>query len=289
MRQPTSKKTGFTILELALAMAFISFLLLAIGFAIIQITRVYEKGITLKTVNENGRELIDEFSRVILASKYDLSEDTDGTHFEYTYVQVSGKVGEDVAAEDTPSTEVPLYGAFCTGTYSYLWNTGYALRTEETDTTSEESGELSYKKGSAYLELGEGSTFEGKTDYRLIRLNDSGREICINFAKDNKDNLDTFGNVFRAEKATNYTEILSPSESDLVLYDLTVFEPIYEAGTGHALFSASFILGTMNGGADITTSGDFCRRGPDALDTDSSYCSINKFNFAARATGGLAI
>ena len=68
-------KTGFTILETALAMAFISFLMLAIGFAVVQISNVYQKGITIKVVNNNGRELVDEFSRTILASKYDKGED----------------------------------------------------------------------------------------------------------------------------------------------------------------------------------------------------------------------
>ena len=273
-------KTGFTILELALAMAFISFLMLSIGFAVIQISNVYQKGITIKVVNNNGREIVDELSRTILASKYN-----NNGGFELVYSQTKDKVEETGIDE-----EVPLHGVFCVGNYSYLWNTGYALNLDDGkdyNTISIDGEEKDYAKGKAYLELGEEDNRTVKTDYRLVRVADVGREAC----KIHEENKETNPDKYVITKATenDYVELLSASENNLVLYDMVVFPPIYHSGTGHALYSASFILGARDGGVDITTTGNFCTDKPDNLKTDFNYCSINKFNFTARSTGGLAI
>ena len=263
-------KSGFTILELALAMAFISFLLLAIGFAMLQVSLVYQKGLTIKTVNSTGREIIDEFSRTILASKYNRY---DG-HYEYTFTEKRDKVA--INGEDK---EVQIYGAFCTGTHRYIWNTGYAL-----DLPDEPENE---NKKAIFIERKEGNDdVQYDKTIRLIRVNDPSREVCILHADRVGESEE---NVFDANKASNLVEILSPSENDLIFYDFVMFEPSFHEGTSQALFSGSFILGTMAGTIDITLSGNFCTDKPEGLATDFTYCSVNKFNFAARATGGLAI
>lgn len=300
-------KSGFTILETALAMAFLSFLMLAIGFAVIQISNVYQKGITIKVVNNNGRELVDEFSRTILASKYDKAEDDKGSHFEYTFIESTENLTGIGTKDETQTTDEKLqvHGAFCLGNYSYIWNTGYALNLDDNDNNSggtapsesDPDNETAYNKNKAYLILGEGTATSPKVvkrDFRLARIADSGREACrsnaTNLEKaENGEAADANEYVITKASADDYVEILSESENDLVLYDLTVFEPVFHSGTGHALYSASFILGTLGGGVDITVPGNFCTDKPSDLRTDFNYCSINKFNFAARATGGLAI
>ena len=279
------RKSGFTILELALAMAFISFLLLAIGMVTVQVSRIYQKGITIKMTSSTGRELVDEFSRTILASKYDTfsggNGDEKAEHFEYTY---TGQRYDTVEGIDK---EVPFYGAFCTGTYSYIWNTGYALKQPDTS------------KKARLIDANDGTVYYGSGSFRLLRINDAGRQICVNYAKDNNlndryEDNDKYENTFKFDgPLTNPTELLSASEGNLVFYDFVVYEPAYDVGTGDALFPASFILGTygddLSKDVDITTSGDFCKQSPDNLNTDFTYCSINKFNFAARATGGIII
>lgn len=289
-------KRGFTILETALAMAFISFLMLAIGFAVIQISNVYEKGITIKVVNNNGRELVDEFSRTIMASKYSKDEDEEKkARFEYTYTQTIGEVSGVGARSEEDDTNVPLHGALCLGNYSYLWNTGYALSLEDNALYNEASVDFDYNDQKGYLLVGEDDpdTTENEIkpvlNYRLIRVADPGREACKGHAENVSEDKDINKYVITASTIENVSELLSASENDLALYDLTVFEPIYHVGTGHALYSASFILGTLGGGVDITVPGNFCTEKPNNLKTDFNYCSINKFNFAARATGGLAI
>ncbi|MBQ3441403.1 prepilin-type N-terminal cleavage/methylation domain-containing protein [Candidatus Saccharibacteria bacterium] len=278
------RHNGFTILELALAMAFISFLLLAIGIVTIQVSRIYQKGITIKLVNSNGRELVDEFSRTILASRYSKLEDSNGTHFEYTYT------GQAYGQVDGSDKDVPFFGAFCTGGYSYIWNTGYTIKLPDTDEGNSHKARLIKDDDTELYAPG---------SFRLLRINDASHEVCINYAKDNKlndrDNSnDEHENTFRvAEDPTNPVELLATTENDadsgLVLYDLSFYEPAFDPGTGDALFSASFILGTTSGKVDITTAGDYCKNSEDIFSADSTYCSINKFNFAARATGGITI
>ena len=50
---------GFTIIELMLAMTFVSFLLMAIAMVTVQVGKTYNRGLTLKTVNQSGRDITD--------------------------------------------------------------------------------------------------------------------------------------------------------------------------------------------------------------------------------------
>ena len=52
-----------------------------------------------------------------------------------------------------------------------------------------------------------------------------------------------------------------------------------------SFYSVSFILGTVQGGINVMSSGNFCKA-PEEDDSNFDYCAINKFNFAAQATGG---
>ena len=60
-----AKQTGFTLIELMLAMTFISVLLLAIAMTIIQIGTIYNRGVTLKEVSQAARSISDELNRSI--------------------------------------------------------------------------------------------------------------------------------------------------------------------------------------------------------------------------------
>jgi prepilin-type N-terminal cleavage/methylation domain-containing protein len=58
-------KKGFTILELMIATAIFSVILLVGATMMIQIGRMYYKGVTSTRVQENSREIIDDVSRAI--------------------------------------------------------------------------------------------------------------------------------------------------------------------------------------------------------------------------------
>ena len=96
-----NKRYGFTIIELVIAMGFVSVLLIAIAMTVIQIGNIYNRGITLKDVNQAGRSLTSELLRSINQSAPFLLSNR--------YVQQNWG------------------GRLCLGQYSYIWNYGKAL------------------------------------------------------------------------------------------------------------------------------------------------------------------
>ena len=102
---------GFTLVEMMLAMAFVSVLLVAIALTVIQIGKMYNKGVTLKEVNQAGSTISQDMRRVVAAATPLSVEGADATDFKlmkYSDGQVAG-------------------GRFCTGSYSYIWNLGAYL------------------------------------------------------------------------------------------------------------------------------------------------------------------
>jgi prepilin-type N-terminal cleavage/methylation domain-containing protein len=107
-----NNKAGFTLIELMLAMTFISVLLVAIAMTTIQISNIYNKGITLREVNQAGRAVSTELQQSIASSvPFDVTPKSD----------------------NTPETATSRYvvrpggGRLCLGSYSYAWNYGSAL------------------------------------------------------------------------------------------------------------------------------------------------------------------
>lgn len=92
---------GFTLVELTLSMAFIGILLLSIAFLTLQISGIYNKGITLRDVNQVGQTVTSDIQRALNAS----------------------------------SQQAVLYktatngGRLCIGTMVYAWNYGKDLGT----------------------------------------------------------------------------------------------------------------------------------------------------------------
>jgi prepilin-type N-terminal cleavage/methylation domain-containing protein len=107
-----NKSTGFTLIELMLAMTFISVLLLAIALTTIQISNIYNKGITLREVNQAGRSVTSDLQRSIAgAIPFDVTpkrDDSEATASSKYVVRDGG-------------------GRLCLGSYTYAWNYGAAL------------------------------------------------------------------------------------------------------------------------------------------------------------------
>ncbi|HET6746554.1 MAG TPA: prepilin-type N-terminal cleavage/methylation domain-containing protein [Candidatus Saccharimonadales bacterium] len=103
---------GFTLIELMLAMTFIAVLLIAIAMTTIQVSNIYNKGITLREVNQAGRSLSDEFQRSIAnAVPFD----------------VTPKVDSSPATATSKYVVRPGGGRLCLGNYSYVWNYGKVI------------------------------------------------------------------------------------------------------------------------------------------------------------------
>ena len=104
------RQNGFTSIELMLAMAFVSALLIAVAMTVIQIASIYNRGITLKDVNQTGSSVASELQRSISGSASFNINPGPGSRF---IVQDWG-------------------GRLCLGQYSYIWNYGKDIQTGDT-------------------------------------------------------------------------------------------------------------------------------------------------------------
>jgi len=258
-------RRGFTIIELLIAMTFVAVLMITVAFLVIRITAIYQKGLTLRSVNQVGRNLIIEFNRAVEDSPVD--DDLENRD-QYFYTVTNGGT--------------QLQGAFCTNKYSFLWNSGDAIN---------DGRRIRFKNA------------KGEFDFRLLRFADGSRHICRQLRLQRGRSVLDFstlgGELYKeireqvplellsmSNAAGDYAEVSDASESDLALYDFRVFPPSIDRITGHIFYSATFVLGTLRG-VDINRTGNYCVVTSDTLDFE--YCSINKFNFAmtTMGTGGL--
>lgn len=90
----TLRKAGFTVIELMLAMSFVSVLLISVAVLSMNINDTYTRGVTYKELNQTGVETIDDIERTARESNItDLKYINDGN-----------------------------YNRLCFGRYSYVWN-----------------------------------------------------------------------------------------------------------------------------------------------------------------------
>ena len=95
-------KKGFTLIELMLAMSFISVLLIGIAMTIIQISSIYNHGLTVKDLNQSSRAISTELQRSISQS----------APFSIT------------AGAGNRYISTAWGGRLCIGQFSYVWNYG---------------------------------------------------------------------------------------------------------------------------------------------------------------------
>ncbi|MDO4967249.1 MAG: hypothetical protein Q4E70_00565 [Candidatus Saccharibacteria bacterium] len=283
-----NRKKGFTFVELSLALVFVSVLLITIAWLTLHLTTVYEKGLAMKAVNSVGKELVDDFSRAVSASpaltidslcakkynkttnQYQYNNCMNDSARKFSYQQRYNKV--KIAGVERI---VPTNGVFCTGRYSYIWNSAYVLNPTDypRTTTGNYQATFNYSGGT-------------NNNFRLLKVSDFNRELCTEHM-DNSQYLYDDSPVYTLSGMAPETneELLDNSENNLALYDMSIFAPTVHELTSSAYYSGTFILATLRGGIDINSTGEFCSDPPDNLNTDFAYCAINKFNFAMQANG----
>lgn len=101
-----AKNNGFTMIELMLAMAFIAMLMLAVAMTTIQVSNIYTKGVTLRELNQIGRQVTSQIQQDIANTAPFIIDPSSGTT---KYISSSGG------------------GRLCVGRYTYVWNYGKAL------------------------------------------------------------------------------------------------------------------------------------------------------------------
>lgn len=303
-RQNRSLRKGFTLIELSLSIAFIGILSITIALIINDTIATYRRGLTLNQINTTGMDLVDDMRAAIQNSSSrgavgecatwfsgnDLSncEDDGGLKMvsvtREATVNIKGRTESDNKA-------VPVLGAFCTGTYSYIWNSGYFFgENGDYEVNGAEQATFKYKDAA-----GGESTIEG---FRLLKIKDNTRVVCVSqlgssggnrsyelsTEKISEFNISGMSEIVD-EEPVSLISAEGNSDSNLALYDLTAAKPASSNASNSAFYAVSFILGTIQGGVDVLATGNFCATPNDYEVANFDYCAINKFNFAAQATG----
>lgn len=94
-RTKNRPRSGFTLLETMISVAFIAILLIAVGTVSIHVINTYQRGVVIKMVNETRRAISDDIRASLSAGSINLASD----YF-----------------------TAPGYGVLCTGEYTYVWN-----------------------------------------------------------------------------------------------------------------------------------------------------------------------
>lgn len=100
------KSDGFTIIELMLSMTFLSMLMLVIALTTIQISNIYNKGVTLREVDQAGRSVSASLQRSIAAA----------VPFNTTKSVSAPSSSQYIVRGDG--------GRLCLGNYTYAWTYG---------------------------------------------------------------------------------------------------------------------------------------------------------------------
>lgn len=222
-RAGNSDKSGFTIVELMLAMAFISVLLLVIAVTIIQISNSYSKGLTLREVDQAGRSLVSDMRRTIGFSE-PFSTESD-------FLQLP--------PNNTGNIRDYTGGRLCTGTYTYAWNYGHAIA-----------------QGSTVNPINVYDT--GDDVIRFIRVRDTGGGYCAN--PDLPINRDGATEML---SAADYSLALQSFSIDMLANDSVVGQALYritmEIGTND---QNALVLNTIDTECkppnDVQSADNFC-------------------------------
>lgn len=299
----TKAKAGFTMVELSITLAFIAALLITIAIITNNIVTIYQKGMTIKAVNSVGRGLIDELTAAINTAP---SVDTTSLCNSLASGDVDACIKDHAfkyifQANKNSTTNEQYNGVFCTGYYSYIWNTHYS--------TPGTSLKLKY--------LPAGSDVTVTVDIpRLMRIEDRNYRVCSAVTANNYTSTlhpNATIDITELAHSTEHNPLPNPTKPpvegmltefdlDLTLYEFTVFPISQDSVTLRTYMAGTFILATLRGNVDIMRTGDYCSLGVQ-LDTDDednpigdtasigdmgsefNYCAINKFNFAARTAG----
>lgn len=258
-------KSGFTLVELSLSIAFLSILSITIVLIITNAISAYHRGLTLNAINSTGMDLIDDFRATIQNSPYIATGDDTS---DLASIVTKGKVSIN---NNERISDVPLYGVFCAGRYSYIWNSGYFF-------SSDASVEDNVAPASLSI-VDEDFVSQTFNNFKLLKVRDTSRTVCSGEGP---------GFTIQSESSIEADPpvVLLDSGVNLAIYDLTVPAPANN-GNNNLFYSVSFILGTVQGGINVMASGDYCATpgGFNSAVENFDYCAINKFNFAAQTAG----
>ena len=242
-------KQGFTIVELALSMSIVSVLLIAIVTMSIQMGRIYTKGATMLDLNAASRTINADFTRSFNSIP----------SIEWSNPQTTFEASQNYVVR--PNTSESQAGAYCTGSFSYLWNTARILNAPESGRT------VSVRYDGATT---------SSTEIKLIKILDSSRQYCAD------STLWT-----RIPRGGQVIDLLPQTESGLMIYDIRFHskEALYDQSTNQRIINISYVLGTSDANLGLIDMSNMNCRPPSDIQGAESYCAINKFDLTVRTLG----
>lgn len=317
-------KQGFTLVELSLAVGFIALLSLTIALIINDTVATYRRGLTLNQINTTGMDLVDDFRAAIQSSPsrkvtHECEALFGNTREACENDNARGLVTVQRYANvniENKEVNLPVYGAICTGAFSYIWNSGYFFgqnaEDEKIKNVTPAQFTYDFNTGDGVLQR---TTIGDKPEnrFRLLKIKDNRRAVCKSVYKSGTDAYgdyatpatfrDTLSGEFDISQPNGagpgaivyYEDGLRESDIEILLkddatnplafYDFNIDGPVSNTADEAAFYAVSFVLGTLDGGLNVNAMGNFCQT-PSDWDNNFNYCAINKFNFAAQATGG---
>lgn len=256
MNHAHNKQHGFTIIELTLAMTFISFLLLGIALTIIQIGAIYNKGSTSKEINQASRDINDNLNRNIsVAGSLALATD---------YVR----------SPVTSTATSQVGGRLCLGSYTYIWN--YAKAIPDKTTARSNAAVTSYPIS---------ASVPNPDLIRLVKVPDPSKLYC---AKSGPTGPLTYPNI-RSIDVPLTQELLKTGDRELGLHNFSFISPVpasaTDLSTGQQIYSLAYSIGTSKISAlNATQTACLASNIPNA---DPLYCNIQQFSLVVRAGNGV--
>lgn len=300
---------GFTILEVTIAIAFISTLILTVVFVGIQLTSLYNKGITMRDVNTATRHLIRSIQDDIAAAPgiirvSDVVPDPSGS----PRVRVATNLREATNMGLDYYNHPESGGRLCTGVYTYVWNhrSGFVSYNKRVNSRTLPSdgvvGSVQFIRSLATRE------FE---PVRFIKVLDTDKQLCS--ATRLADAGMTSREFQEGWRLPNYSDpvdvvtIFGDSERNLAVYNINVTSPsglMYQSQQdssattsrfyssfytinitiGSSLFDEEYMIDRSRIVKDSEVGKThFCGKSSIKGDPYAEYCAVNNIEFVARS------
>lgn len=298
---------GFTLVELMIAVAFVGSLLMIVTLITIQIMGLYNKGMTIKGVNEVTNIVVRDVQQSIAATEY--------FRVQYVDPQDEEKTLYATSLEEASTNNVDYYanaagGRLCTGVYSYAWNTGAALKAATGTLLNPAVDMLDEYQIQYFKTTNPDNTPGDPIAVRFVKIRDPSKELCrIPSTAANQDQVREYGKFLNMEgrEQTQFANAFGAGNQELILYRMHIATPLkpmvnqsQERLTAVSNFyHISMIIGTHQGdegtadcdeddracsdtAGGIVTSSQVCKPPAEAELNASEYCAINRVDFVAR-------
>jgi hypothetical protein len=277
-------QTGFTIVEITLAMTFIATLLIAVLTVSMQMFSLYNKGLTIKDVNTVARTTVRDIQVSVAqsSSAIKLVEPTPGAAVQTTLEQASS---EGLHYYNSPATDGVSSGGgrLCTGSFTYIWNYQKAFSAYSPSPTGEFENVQFYEQSGKF------------TPIRFVKIQDDARELC-EYVDTGDVRQQNAGKRLPDRFVDKIQPVFGEGDRNLAVYDLQVTSPeslVFSTSTQeegantdvNTSFYSTFYTFSMTIGSSLfpdEITDNACKPPADSKDIHAEYCAINEIDFVAR-------